>query len=124
MNPTETDRRIIFSESATMSALRRREAGDIVYAVNVALASRKVLTHARIHRLSYNEKGNQSGLMGKPGTTSMILPILRETVMKMARNADIAIIDVTGDQKWDRIRVHSVYLERYGREPGGIELLQ
>lgn len=61
-NPTDTIR-IVFSQSTTTPALVQREAGDLVNAVNIALAFRKVPTHVKLQRLSYNENGNLSGLM-------------------------------------------------------------
>lgn len=42
----------------------------------------------------------------------------------IARKINPAIIDVTGDQKWHRLRLQSVDLERYDRQSGDIELLQ
>lgn len=80
-------------------------------AVNIALVSRKVPTHARLQWLSYNERGNLSGLMGTAATTNMILPRLKETVMRAARNIHLAVIDLIGDQKWHKVQVHSVDLE-------------
>lgn len=98
-NPTEIDSRIIFSGSATTPVLVRREAGDMVFTVNIVLASRKLPTHARLQRLPYNDRGNLRGLMETAVTTKTILPMLKETVMRVARNINLAIIDVTGDQK-------------------------
>lgn len=42
----------------------------------------------------------------------MILPILQEAVMKAERKIDLAIINVTVDQKWHMLRVHGVDLEQ------------
>lgn len=53
----------------------------------------------------------------------MILPALKEAILMTARGIDPAIIDLTWDQKWHHLRVHSVDLERYSRQTGGIELL-
>lgn len=83
-NRTKTDKRITFSRRAAMLALGRRETGEIIYVVNVALAFRKVLTHARLQRLFYNKKGNLSGLIGVAVTTKMIVPIVMDAVMKAA----------------------------------------
>lgn len=54
----------------------------------------------------------------------MLLPTMREVILSTARKVHSNIIKATGDQKWHRVRVHSVDLERYGRESGRIELIQ
>lgn len=54
---------------------------------------------------------------------SMLLPQHLELVMKVTRQIDQNIIDVTGDLRWHRIRVHGVDIDRY-RHEGYMELLQ
>lgn len=54
----------------------------------------------------------------------MLLPAIWKVILSVARRINSNIIDVIGDQKWHRVRVHGVDLERYGRESGGIELIK
>lgn len=49
---------------------------------------------------------------------------MREVIISAVRRIDPNIIDATGNQKWHRVRVHGVDLDRYGRDPGGMELIQ
>lgn len=74
--------------------------------------------------MTYNEKGNLSGLLGTIATSSMRLPTGSETIPTAVRGIDLNIIGTTGEQKWNQVQVHSVDPERYGRERGGMELIQ
>lgn len=42
----------------------------------------------------------------------------------IVRRTDLTIVDLTGNQKWHRLQIQTVDLERYSRQTGGIELLQ
>lgn len=48
--------------------------------------------------------------MASPSTGSMTLPHHRELVLKVVRQIDQDITDVTGDLRWNKIRVHTVKL--------------
>lgn len=104
--------------------MEQEEAADIVLEENTILLTRKLHSHVRLQRLEYNEKGNLSGLLGVVVTSGMIFPAMKEAIVTTARKIDPAIVDVTGDQMWHLRQVHSVNLERYDRQTGGMELLQ
>lgn len=74
--------------------------------------------------MTYNEKGNLRSLLGASVTSGMNQSTLREMILTATRRVDTNNIDATGNQRWHRVRVHRVDLECYGREPGGIKLIQ
>lgn len=98
-NPTNADRRILFPRTVGGSVLDRKEAAHIVLVVNLTLGTRKVLSHICLQRLTYNEKGNMSRLLGIAATINMIVPTFRETILTTARRTDTVIIDVTDNKK-------------------------
>lgn len=53
----------------------------------------------RLQRITYNEKGNLSGLLRTMATSRILLPAMRKVILTAARMVDPDIIDVTGDQK-------------------------
>lgn len=74
--------------------------------------------------MTYNEKGNLSGLLRATDTSGMLLSTIREVILSSARMVNFSIIDPTGDQKWPRVGVHGVDLEHYSRDPKDMELMQ
>lgn len=78
----------------------------------------------RLQRLAYNEKGNLTRLLGVAVTTSIIIPAMKEVILVTARRIDQTIIDVTRDQRWYELQIHSVNLVRYERQMGDMELMQ
>lgn len=74
--------------------------------------------------MSYNENGNLSRILGAKATSGRLLPAMQEGILTAGRRVDPNIIDATGEQRWHCVHVHSVYLEQYGRELGGKELIQ
>lgn len=74
MNFTDNKRRILFPRMAGAASEKHGAPADKALEVNKALVTSKVLAVLRISRLSYNEKGNLSVLMGGAATSRMILP--------------------------------------------------
>lgn len=117
------DRRILLLKRVGAQAKGRKVAADIVLAVNIALSTRKFPTHIQLQRITFNEKGNLSALQGTTATRRMLLNTMRETILSPATEVDLNIIDTTGYQKRHRVHVYGKDLERYGREPRGMELI-
>lgn len=99
-NHTNADRRITISRVARISAMRRKEAANIILVVNLTPSFKKVPSNIRLHQMTYNEKGNLNRLLGVAATSSMVLPALKESILTTVRRVNPAIIDVIGDQKW------------------------
>lgn len=53
----------------------------------------------------------------------MFLPTMSEEILTVAKRVDPNVIDLMGDQKWHRFHVYGVELERYNKEPGGMDLI-
>lgn len=54
----------------------------------------------------------------------MTLPQHREPFLLASRKYDFEFIEVTEDQRWNRLRVHIVDFNRYGLKPNGREKMQ
>lgn len=123
-NPRDKDRMILFPRATEALAMRPREAVDMIRVVNTTLVTRMSSSHVRPQRLTYNNKSNLRTQLVATAMSSMILPVLKEVILIPERRRDPAIIDITRDQKWNRLRVHSVALENYGRQAGGMKRMQ
>lgn len=121
--PTESERRLLFQRKVGAPLKDYREVLVIVHRVNMALYAVKAPFHIRIHRLNYTKKGNLSGLMTSPSTSSMMLSQQQELDLKAARQINQDIIDATEDQRWYKVGVYRVDLSQYSQE-GGMALVQ
>lgn len=72
---------------------------DVVLAVNMTIMTKKVLTHVQLQRMTYNENGNLSGLLGTTATSGMLLPTMTDVILSAARRINPNIIDATSNQK-------------------------
>lgn len=95
----------------------------IVLAINTALSTLKVSSHVRLQPLTYNKNGNLSGLLGITATSIILLLTLRAVILTAARGIDSAMIDITEDQKWYRLRVYTIGPERYDNQSQSMELI-
>lgn len=62
--------------------------------------------------------------MGMTPTSSIIVPQHWEHLIGMITKYNPDIIDVISGQRWHRLRVHRVYLDRYRGLQNGIEMMQ
>lgn len=97
-NPNDAYRQVLFFQAAGTPVMKRKEVADIVLAGNRTVSSRNVLLHMRLQLITFNEKGNLSGLLVVAVTSSIIKLALKETFLTTARRVDPAIIDGTGDK--------------------------
>lgn len=95
---------------------------DIMFEVNKALAHAKVDVAVRLTNLRYTMKGHLSGLMNENASADDLLRY-GAVVFTKAREVDPAIIDLEKTERWRKLRVHGVALDRYLGE-GGLELAQ
>lgn len=75
-----------------------------------------MLTHIYIDRLSYNEKDNLNSMIGLASTSGMLLTQHQELVLRIGRQLDRDITDMTREQRWHRIIAHGVEISRYSEE--------
>lgn len=110
-------RRILFvrSNSAPESDPR-----DVMFEVNKALAHAKADVTVRLTNLRYSKKGHLSGLVNENACADDLLGY-GPLVLAAAQGVDPTIIDVEKTERWRKMRVHGVMLDRYLKE-GGLEL--
>ena len=84
----------------------------LMSAVSMALYQEKVPTHIRIFQLCRNAKGTLAGLSTPFAPIEQLLAY-RDTILRAARTVDPAIVDITANKTWKRLKIHGVPLERY-----------
>ena len=110
-------RRILFVRNAQSSNCDPR---DIMFEVNKALANARAHVTVRLIKMGYTDKGNLTGVVGENACADEIFahaPAVMAAVQKL--DADVVYMDKT--EKWSKLRVHGVALDRYMAE-GGLEL--
>lgn len=121
---SNNERRILFQRLAGAAAEKRETAAEIALDINKALCATQVPALIRIQRQAYNKKRNLSGLTGPAATSNMLLPLHCKLLLHAARMWESDIIDVTGNQRWRRLSVHDMNLEKYGRQPNAMDKMQ
>lgn len=115
-HPTD-QRRILF---ARQSPTQQCDPRDIMLAINKALAREGADCTVRLVGLKYTKRGNLSGLTVEQACADDLLEYAA-TVLAAARTLDPAVASVEKTEKWRKLRVHGVSLDRYLCE-GGLEL--
>lgn len=96
----------------------------LMSAVSMALYQEKVPTHIRIFQLRRNAKGTLVGLSTPFAPIEQLLAH-RDTILRAARTVDPAIVDITANETWKRLKIHGVPLERYlGKGTFGLNKLR
>lgn len=95
--PTETNRRILLCQKAGSPAKSRGEAADIVLAINIAHNAKKVPMHLRLQCMTYDEKGNLSGILEITETSGMVRPTMSKVILMAPRRVNLNIINATRD---------------------------
>lgn len=93
---------------------------DIMLAINKALAQEGANATVRLVGLRYTQRGHLSGLTVEHARAEDLLEYAAR-VTAAARTLDPAIVEVEKTEKWRKLRVHGVSLDRYLGE-GGLEL--
>jgi len=85
---------------------------EITSAVNRALFQQHAPAHVRIINTRMNVKGTITALTYQNPTAEMAL-LFRDIIIQAARTVDKGIIDVEGNESWERLKIHTVRLVRY-----------
>lgn len=110
-------RRVLFIRNSRSHHCDTR---DIMFEVNKALAHARADVAVRLIKLKYTEKGNLSGVLREYACAEDLLEYA-PAVMTAVQELDSAVIDVEKTEKWRKLRVHGVALDRYMTE-GGLDL--
>lgn len=93
------------------------DARDIMFEVNKALAHARAYVTVRIVKMKYTEKGNLSCVLSEHACAEELLeyaPVVMAAVQKL----DPAVVSIEKTEKWRKLRVHGVALDRYMTETG------
>jgi hypothetical protein len=107
-------RRILFVRNSQSHQCDPR---DIMFDVNKALAHARADVMVRLVKMKYTEKGNLSCVLSEHACAEDLLEYA-PAVMPAAQKADHAVVDVEKTEKWRKLRVHGVALDRYMTESG------
>lgn len=110
-------RRILFVRNAQSPNCDPR---DIMFEVNRALANARAHVTVRLIKMGYTDKGNLTGVVGENACAEEVFayaPAVMAAVQKL--DAEVVYMDKT--ERWCKLRVHGVALDRYMTE-GGLEL--
>ena len=107
-------RRVLFVRN---SQLHNCDTRDIMFDINKALAHARADTTVRLIKLKYTEKGNLSGVLRENACAEDLLEYA-PAVMAAVQKLDPAVLDVEKTEKWRKLRVHGVALDRYMTESG------
>jgi len=97
---------------------------EIASAVNRALFQQQAPVHVRIMNARRNARGTITAITHQNATADMAL-LYRDIIMKAARSVDKVIIDVEGNESWERLKIHTVPLMRYmGKGTEGLQKMK
>ena len=80
--------------------------------VSMALHQEGISTHIRIFQLRRNDKGTLAGRSTPFALVGQLLHY-RDTILRAARTVDPAIVNITANETWKRLKIHGIPLERY-----------
>lgn len=110
-------RRILFVRNVQS---HDRDPRDIMFEVNKALANARAHVTVRLIKMGYTEKGNLTGVMGENACAEDLFAHA-QAVMAVVQKLDPEVVYMDKTEKWCKLRVHGVALDRYMTE-GGLEL--
>jgi hypothetical protein len=102
-------RRILFSRNVQTHTCDPR---DMMFEVNKALAHARAYATVRLIKMGYTEKGNLTGVMSENACAEDLLEFA-PTVMAAVQKLDPEVNDMEKTEKWRKLRVHGVELDRY-----------
>jgi len=85
---------------------------EIASAVDRALLQQQAPAHVRIMNARRNAKGTITPITHQNATAEMAL-LYRAIIIKAARSVVKGIINVEGNESWERLKIHTVPLVRY-----------
>jgi hypothetical protein len=110
-------RRILFVRNVKSYTCDPR---DIMYEVNKALANARAHVTVRLIKMAYTDKGNLTGVVGENACAEEVFAYAA-AVMAAVQKLDPEVAYMDRTEKWCKLRVHGVALDRYMTE-GGLEL--
>jgi hypothetical protein len=110
-------RRILFVRNVLSHTCDPR---DIMFEVNKALAHARAGVSVRLITMGYTEKGNLTGVMGENACAEDLFAHA-QAVMAVVQKLDPEVAYMDKTDKWCKLRVHGVALDRYMVE-GGLDL--
>lgn len=115
-------RRVLLLRQVQIGQDRAQQADprDVMLAVNRALAQGGADESTRLVGLRYTRRDHLSGLMAECASADDVLEHTDE-VMAAARKLDPAVVKLEKTEKWRKLRVHGVSLDRYLGD-GGLDL--
>jgi len=117
------DRRLILSRDESIPLPRKMDE-EIASAVNRAPFQQQAPAHVRIMNARRNAKGTITAITHQNATAEMAL-LYRDIIIKAARSVDKGIIDVEGNEFWERLKIHTVPLVRYmGKGTEGLQKMR
>ena len=110
-------RRILFVRNARP---HDRDPRDIMFEVNKALANARAHVTVRLIKMGYTEKGNLTGVMGENACAEDLFAHAH-AVMAIMQKLDPEVVYMDKTEKWCKLCVHGVALDRYMAE-GALDL--
>lgn len=107
-------RRVLFVRNVQSHS---RDPRDIMFEVNKALAHARAHVTVRLIKMGYTDKGNLTGMLSENACADELLnyaPVVMAAVKKL--DPEVAYVEKT--EKWLKLRVHGVALDRYMSESG------
>lgn len=97
---------------------------EIHSTINRTLYAAQVSAHIRIQEVKRNYRGTLTITTTPKCSGTMVLKY-KDMIISATRKADPAIIDLTTNETWQRVKLHGVLLERYfTRDSSGLDKLR
>ena len=93
---------------------------DIMFEANKALAHARAHVTIRLTKMGYTDKGNLTGVLSENASADELLNYAA-VVMAAVKKLDPEVAYMEKTEKWLKLRVHGVALDRYMNE-GGLEI--
>jgi hypothetical protein len=116
-----TSRRLLFPRE---TGAPQKAEEDIFLGINEMLKRAGAPSHVRVERVSYSASGSISVLLKERAHTSLLLPAYKDGLIKAVRAVDPAVTGVEAIEKWHRVKIHGLSIERYGNGEDGMLLFQ
>lgn len=110
-------RRVLFVRNVQSHSCDPR---DIMFEVNKALAHARAHVTVRLTKMGYTDKGNLTGVLSENASADELLKYAA-VVMAAVKKLDPEVAYMEKTEKWLKLRVHGVALDRYMNE-GGLEV--
>jgi len=104
------DRQLILRRDESIPLPRKMDE-EIASAVNRALFQQQAPAHVRIMNARRNAKGTITAITHQNSTAELAL-LYQDIIIMAARSVDKGIIDVEGNESWQRLKIHTVLLVR------------